>query len=174
MLIAGDSTISRIATFFNQSRRGVFVIVKTARRSAPIDSITQQDSPSNGSESARTPRALAESGSPAAQLAQLGRALGHPLRVEILTALLVKDEASPRELAEELEQPLGTVSYHVRYLVSLEMLELQRMVPRRGAVQHFYSLKNELRRLLPAAAAVLAEPVTTESQAPVKPPGLES
>ncbi|HEY6779571.1 MAG TPA: helix-turn-helix domain-containing protein [Thermoleophilaceae bacterium] len=114
------------------------------------------------------------SGSPAAQLAQLGRALGHPLRVEILTALLDRDEASPRELAGELDHPLGTVSYHVRYLVSLEMLELQRMVPRRGAVQHFYSLKDELRRLLPAAAAVLAEPAGDEPERSAERSGLES
>ena len=54
------------------------------------------------------------------------------------------------------------------------MLELQRMVPRRGAVQHFYSLKDELRRLLPAAAAVLAEPPPPESERSVGRPGLES
>lgn len=113
-------------------------------------------------------------GSPAIQLAQLGRALGHPLRVEILTALLRMDEASPRELAELLGQPLGTVSYHVRYLVTLDMLQLERMVPRRGAVQHFYSLKGELRRLLPAAAAVLAEPATAEDDAAASRPDIES
>jgi DNA-binding transcriptional ArsR family regulator len=113
-------------------------------------------------------------GSPAAQLAQLGRALGHPLRVEILTALLDREESSPRELAGELGEPLGTVSYHVRYLVSLEMLELQRMVPRRGAVQHFYSLKDELRRLLPAAAAVLAEPSTAQSEPAAERSGSET
>ena len=94
--------------------------------------------------------------------------------MEILTALLDRDEASPRELAGELGQPLGTVSYHVRYLVSLEMLELQRMVPRRGAVQHFYSLKDELRRLLPAAAAVLAEPVATEPERSAERSGSET
>ncbi len=121
--------------------------------------------------SAETPEAQ---GSPAAQLAQLGRALGHPLRVEILTALLYKDEASPRELAGLLGQPLGTVSYHVRYLVTLEMLQLERMVPRRGAVQHFYSLKDELRRLLPAAAAVLAEPAAANDGAPTPAPRLDS
>jgi DNA-binding transcriptional ArsR family regulator len=132
------------------------------------------ESASNPLESASTPKDLDVGSSPAAQLAQLGRALGHPLRVEILTALLLKEEASPRELAAELGQPLGTVSYHVRYLVSLEMLELQRMVPRRGAVQHFYSLKNELRRLLPAAAAVLAEPAVSEPEHTVDRQGLET
>jgi DNA-binding transcriptional ArsR family regulator len=137
-------------------------------------SSTHHDSHANGLESGSTPNDLEVSGSPAAQLAQLGRALGHPLRVEILTALLLKEEASPRELAAELGQPLGTVSYHVRYLVSLEMLELQRMVPRRGAVQHFYSLKDELRRLLPAAAAVLAEPPPQEPERSAGRPGLES
>lgn len=121
--------------------------------------------------SAETPEV---EGSPATQLAQLGRALGHPLRVEILTALLFKDEASPRELAGLLGQPLGTVSYHVRYLVTLDMLQLERMVPRRGAVQHFYSLKGELRRLLPAAAAVLAEPEPSEAESAAPRPELES
>jgi predicted ArsR family transcriptional regulator len=94
--------------------------------------------------------------------------------VEILTALLFKDEASPRELAELLGHPLGTVSYHVRYLVTLEMLQLERMVPRRGAVQHFYSLKDDLRRLLPAAAAVLAEPAPAEDDAAASRPDIES
>ncbi len=129
-------------------------------RTADIDT---HDFDENGSTGAGASK-ISAGRSPAAQLAQLGRALGHPLRVEILTALLDRDEASPRELADELGQPLGTVSYHVRYLVSLEMLELQRMVPRRGAVQHFYSLKDELRRLLPAAAAVLAEPAPAEPE----------
>ena len=137
-------------------------------RTADIDTHELDQNNSNGGASA------AGGSSPAAQLAQLGRALGHPLRVEILTALLDRDEASPRELAVELDQPLGTVSYHVRYLVSLEMLELQRMVPRRGAVQHFYSLKDELRRLLPAAAAVLAEPVAAEAERSAERSGSET
>lgn len=127
-----------------------------------------------GLESGSSARSQGIAGSPATQLAQLGRALGHPLRVEILTALLFKDEASPRELAELLGHPLGTVSYHVRYLVTLEMLQLERMVPRRGAVQHFYSLKDELRRLLPAAAAVLAEPAAADDAAATSQPDIES
>jgi DNA-binding transcriptional ArsR family regulator len=129
-----------------------------------VVAIDNQKGGAIGLESGSSAGEPAIEGSPATQLAQLGRALGHPLRVEILTALLFKDEASPRELAELLGHPLGTVSYHVRYLVTLEMLELERMVPRRGAVQHFYSLKDELRRLLPAAAAVLAEPTVAEGE----------
>ena len=136
--------------------------------------IDNHDSDGNGLDSGSSPTSVDVHGSPATQLAQLGRALGHPLRVEILTALLQRDEASPRDLAAELDQPLGTVSYHVRYLVSLDMVELQRMVPRRGAVQHFYSLKDELRRLLPAAAAVLAEPPGGEPARTTARPGLES
>lgn len=65
------------------------------------------------------------------------KALGHPLRVSILT-LLNEKVASPNQLAQELDEPLGNVSYHTRMLASLGVIELVDTQPRRGAVEHFY------------------------------------
>lgn len=65
-------------------------------------------------------------------------ALGHPLRARILGAL-DEHEASPKELAVRLDEKLGNVSYHVRILVRLGLIELVRETPRRGAVEHHYA-----------------------------------
>jgi len=65
------------------------------------------------------------------------KALSHPLRVRMLT-LLSQKVASPSELADELDEPLGNVSYHMRFLADLNMVELVRTEPRRGAVEHYY------------------------------------
>lgn len=84
------------------------------------------------------------------RLALLGRALSNPLRVRIAVALMDRDEASPSELAKDLDESLGNLSYHVRYLYDLGFLELSRMVPRRGALEHFYRLQPPLRAMLTA------------------------
>jgi DNA-binding transcriptional ArsR family regulator len=65
------------------------------------------------------------------------RAISHPLRIRIL-AMLDEREASPVVLAGKLGQPLGTVSYHVRTLYELGLLDLVGTRPRRGATEHFY------------------------------------
>ena len=65
------------------------------------------------------------------------RALAHPLRVRILR-ILDERTASPRELAQELDAPLGNVSYHVRTLAQLGLIKLVRRRQRRGAVEHYY------------------------------------
>jgi DNA-binding transcriptional ArsR family regulator len=70
--------------------------------------------------------------------------LAHPLRLEILR-LLNRHEASPNEIAAELGEPLGNVSYHVRMLHKLDCVELVRTVPRRGAVEHYYRGKRRTR-----------------------------
>jgi DNA-binding transcriptional ArsR family regulator len=66
------------------------------------------------------------------------KALGHPLRLRVLEAISERGEASPVALAREFDQPLATVSHHIRLLRHLGYLELVRTVPRRGAVEHFY------------------------------------
>jgi DNA-binding transcriptional ArsR family regulator len=58
--------------------------------------------------------------------------------VRILQRLFDAGEASPSEIADALEEPLGNVSYHVRVLRELGCLELARTEPRRGALEHFY------------------------------------
>jgi DNA-binding transcriptional ArsR family regulator len=68
------------------------------------------------------------------------KALAHPLRVSILSALEHR-VASPSELAEELEVPLPNLSYHIRMLVQLDLLKLVKTRPRRGAIEHYYQAK---------------------------------
>jgi DNA-binding transcriptional ArsR family regulator len=68
----------------------------------------------------------------------LAKALAHPLRTRILAALENRT-ASPSEIADELGAPLGVVSYHVRRLHALRFLRLVKRVPRRGAVEHYYT-----------------------------------
>ncbi len=65
------------------------------------------------------------------------KALSHPLRMRLLTALTDR-EASPKELSVELDEPLGNVAYHMRMLEELGCIELMRTTPRRGAVEHHY------------------------------------
>jgi DNA-binding transcriptional ArsR family regulator len=65
------------------------------------------------------------------------KAISHPLRHRLL-GLLDDRTASPNELARELDLPLGRVSYHIRLLADLGVIELVRTEPRRGALEHFY------------------------------------
>ncbi len=67
------------------------------------------------------------------------KALAHPLRVRILS-ILEQRQASPTEIADEIDAPLGTVSYHVRILLGLELIKLVRETPRRGAIEHHYEV----------------------------------
>lgn len=72
------------------------------------------------------------------------KALAHPLRWRIIEALVERAEASPVELARLLDQPLATVSHHVRVLRDAGSIELTRTEQRRGAIEHYY------RALMPA------------------------
>lgn len=67
----------------------------------------------------------------------LVKAMAHPLRYELLMKLADR-AASPKELSQEVDATLGTVSYHVRLLEQLGVVELVDQQPRRGAVEHFY------------------------------------
>lgn len=79
------------------------------------------------------------------------KAMSHPLRVRIL-AMLEERTASPNELAQVLDGSLGTVSYHVRTLHQLGLIELVRETRVRGAVEHHYRAK-ERPRVTPEAWA---------------------
>ena len=74
----------------------------------------------------------------------VAKALAHPLRSQILTALEERT-ASPSQLAAELDVPLGVLSYHVRRLTGLGFLKLVKRVPRRGAVEHYYAATSKPR-----------------------------
>jgi DNA-binding transcriptional ArsR family regulator len=66
------------------------------------------------------------------------KALGHPLRMRILTFITERGEASPVEMARAFDRSLATVSHHARVLRDLGYIELARTAPRRGAVEHYY------------------------------------
>jgi DNA-binding transcriptional ArsR family regulator len=68
---------------------------------------------------------------------RLVKALAHPLRISILRVLNDR-VASPRQIAQETQAPLGNVSYHVRYLQRVGLLQLVETRARRGAVEHYY------------------------------------
>lgn len=68
---------------------------------------------------------------------KLVKGLSHPVRVECLT-VLAKRVASPRQLSEILEHDLSNISYHVRVLDELGLVELVAEESVRGAVAHFY------------------------------------
>jgi DNA-binding transcriptional ArsR family regulator len=66
-------------------------------------------------------------------------ALRHPLRRQILRAMAVQDPISPRQISNELREPLSNVSYHVRVLADCGAVTLVDTEPVRGSMQHFYS-----------------------------------
>jgi DNA-binding transcriptional ArsR family regulator len=66
------------------------------------------------------------------------KALAHPLRLRLLTALDGR-EASPSQLSKELDVELGTVSYHVRRLHDMGLIRLVGERQQRGAVEHRYT-----------------------------------
>jgi DNA-binding transcriptional ArsR family regulator len=107
------------------------------------------------------------------------KALSHPIRMR---ALMILNErvASPSEIAEELDESLGVVAYHMRTLEQLECIELVRRAQRRGAVEHYYravtrpwipdeqqaEMPVSLRRSLSASVfSQLVEDVSAASQA---------
>lgn len=67
----------------------------------------------------------------------LVKALNHPVRVKALT-ILTEKIASPKEIAAQLDMPLSNVSYHVRVLDELGLIEIVEEESVRGSVAHFY------------------------------------
>lgn len=86
-------------------------------------------------------------------------ACGHPLRMQILANYMDAGILSPNELAQQLEQPIGNVSYHVRILNTAGLLHLTSTAQRRGALEHYYRLDRdrlrELRVVLKEHVAVI-------------------
>jgi DNA-binding transcriptional ArsR family regulator len=68
---------------------------------------------------------------------RMARAYGHPVRARALV-ILASRVASPRQIAEEIGESLGTVSYHVRELRDAGLIELVETDGSSGGVQHFY------------------------------------
>jgi len=88
------------------------------------------------------------------------KALAHPMRVSII-ARLQERRATPRELAEWLDASLGVVSYHVRTLHKLGLIELVGTTQVRGAIAHHYRAKERPRISDEAWAA--ASPVAKQA-----------
>ena len=65
------------------------------------------------------------------------KALSHPVRANALT-ILNQRVASPKEIACELGEEVGKVSYHVKELRNLGCVELVDTAQRRGATEHYY------------------------------------
>jgi DNA-binding transcriptional ArsR family regulator len=63
--------------------------------------------------------------------------LSHPVRCRALT-ILADREASPVEIARELDLEPSHVAYHVRLLHDEGLIELTEEVPRRGSIEHRY------------------------------------
>jgi DNA-binding transcriptional ArsR family regulator len=86
------------------------------------------------------------------QAASLAGALSHPLRIAFLRALRRNDTLSPVQFSRESGELLGNVSYHVKSLKAAGVVQVSDSVPRRGAVEHRYSLRG--RRSAVALAAL--------------------
>lgn len=72
---------------------------------------------------------------------RLALAKTHATQIRILKAMQGSKEAlSPNRLSEQLQEPLGNVSYHVKCLREGGLVKLERTAPRRGALEHFYTL----------------------------------
>jgi DNA-binding transcriptional ArsR family regulator len=69
--------------------------------------------------------------------AKIVQAYGHPIRARAMM-ILGSRVASPKEIAEELGEPIGKVSYHVRELRDSGLIELVETDDRHGGIQHFY------------------------------------
>jgi hypothetical protein len=83
----------------------------------------------------------------------IGRALIHPVQEAVLAVFATEyEKASPKELAERIDRPLATVSYHMRLLAGLScgkqaspyakkpLLRADGTAQRRGAIEHYYRL----------------------------------
>lgn len=69
----------------------------------------------------------------------LASASGHPTRLRTLM-ILSEREATPREVAEEIGEPLNNVAYHIKVLKRLGCIELLRVNQTRGGrvAEHVY------------------------------------
>jgi DNA-binding transcriptional ArsR family regulator len=71
----------------------------------------------------------------------LVRALAHPLRARMLYVMQERP-TSPKEMAAEFGVPLSNVAYHVQILRKLKLIKLVRKTPRRGAIEHHYTVNH--------------------------------
>jgi DNA-binding transcriptional ArsR family regulator len=77
--------------------------------------------------------------------AKLFEALQHPLRREALAYLQEHRSGSASEIARAIDAPLGHVSYHVRTLAELGLIEEIQRVQRRGAMMRVFQTTSKFR-----------------------------
>lgn len=70
-------------------------------------------------------------------------ALNHPLRRRILRTFKQEEVASATALCQRFEMPLSNVSYHVKVLVELNVLQLVETKTVRGAKERFYRVTRD-------------------------------
>jgi DNA-binding transcriptional ArsR family regulator len=68
---------------------------------------------------------------------RLIKALAHPVRIQVLKAI-EDGHSTPSDIARVIDEPLPNVSYHIRTLAKLELIQLSDTTHVRGAVQHHY------------------------------------
>jgi DNA-binding transcriptional ArsR family regulator len=69
--------------------------------------------------------------------AALGAVVSHPVRCRLLT-IFADRVASPSQAANQLGTTVGEISYHVRTLRDMGLIELVEERPVRGSTEHFY------------------------------------
>ncbi|HEX4732509.1 MAG TPA: helix-turn-helix transcriptional regulator [Solirubrobacterales bacterium] len=74
------------------------------------------------------------------QVARIGRALAHPMRVKVLDVLGRTGKASPADLSRAGIGDLPHVNYHTLELAKLGFVRVKSERPVRGATEHFYVL----------------------------------
>lgn len=81
---------------------------------------------------------------------EVAKAFSHELRAGILDHMAAHpaQKFSPTDLASDFGEPLGNVSYHVKTLVGLGMVELVDTKARRGALEHYYALTDKAREVM--------------------------
>lgn len=90
------------------------------------------------------------------------KAVKHPLRKELIAVFVARWPLSPGEASRLLARPLPEVSYHVRVLVKLKLLELHRQEFGKGTVTSYYLPNREILDL-PIIKSLLAEGPTESS-----------
>lgn len=84
------------------------------------------------------------------ELAQLGKALGHPARVRILRILSQKEAKVCSQIVDELPLAQSTVSEHLRILKEVGLIRSREDGPRVG-----YCINYETLRRLKALVAII-------------------
>lgn len=77
-----------------------------------------------------------------AEIAQVGQALAHPLRVALLREMRRRSPQplSAVQYSRASDEPLGNVSYHLMKLRALGVAEVVDTAQRRGAIEHMHAL----------------------------------